>query len=268
MRLTEMAVRRLIGALAPLITIYAVAVPLAAQSARTSSQDVIGPARGAYYSLSKQGFDGFKATIDPNWEVILGPASTAANLKVFRALQFSMTVDANGAATVSHEALNTEKLRVEPYVTQIHNNMQRLVAAFFGTWARFMVSSPFPAAVKIENVANGYRLSYTTQSTDAILTLTSDLLIAEWNFTAQRSKRTIKPLFRKTAEGLLLTGYQTVFEPAGEGIKTTLDYTIEYQDVSGMKLPHRIQIRGMYGSEPVEAELIFNQYALNPRRTN
>ena len=98
-----------------------------------------------------------------------------------------------------------------------------------------------------------------------MLKMTKDLLITEWKLTGPRSKRTIKPIFERTADGLILKGYNSLFEPVDDGIKTTLDHTIEYQNVGGMKFPHKIEIRGLHGTEPVAAELNFNQYVLDPR---
>jgi hypothetical protein len=259
---------KLFHAFASLVAIYALTVPVSAQSAHTSNQGIIDRAQGAYYNLRKQGFAGFKAAIEPNWEVTLGPTATQENLKIFQAVRLSMTVDANGAVTVSHEVADTEKLRAGPYVREIHNNVQRLVASFFGMWARFMVSSPFPengSQVKIENSGDERRLLYTADSTDVVLTMTNDLLVTEWKRTGPNAKRTIKPLFQKTDAGFLLNSYKSLFEPVGAGIRTDLEFTIQYQDVGGMKLPHKIDIRGVHGGQPVAAELTFNQYVLNPR---
>jgi hypothetical protein len=260
-------VRKLIPAIASLVTIYALTLQVSSQSV-PNKQEVITRARSSYYNLPGQGFNGFKASIEPNWEVILGHTATPETLKVFRALRFSMTLDASGNVTISHEVVNPEKIRLEPYINQIHENVRRLVASFFGTWSMFVVSSPFPEAesqIKIENSGKEYQLLYTFNSADAMLTLTSDLLIVEWKLTGPGGTRTVKPAFQKSAGGLLLTRYQTNFEPSREGIKTSLSLQIEYQDVSGMKLPHKLQIKGIHGSEPIEAELEFNHYVLNPR---
>lgn len=257
-----------VRALGSLLFIYSLSVPTAScASALIATQDVIGQARDKYYCLTRRNFNGFKATIEPNWEVILGQKATPQNLKVFRALRFSMTVDAKGAVTVKHEVAAGDEARVEAYVSQIHGNLQRLVAAFFGAWTMFMLRSPFTeteSAIKIENINNEYRLFQTMQSGEVVLTMTSDLLITDWKVTGPRAKRTIKPRFHKDVEGLLLNGYRSIFEPVSEGIKTTLEVNIEYQDVSGMKLPHKVRISGMHGSEPVDAELVFDEYVLNP----
>ncbi len=226
-----------------------------------ANQDVINQARSAYYSLARKGFKGFTATIEPNWQVILAQTATPANLKIFRAVQFSMVVDANGAVTVTHEVgADAAKPDLQPTVNRIHYDIQRLVTGFFNTWRTFAVSSPFPETandVKIDNVGKQYRVFYRTQSGEVTIAMNSDLLMTEWNFSAPNVKRTVKPKFQNTVDGLLLTGYHGVFQPAGPGIKTTLDFQIEYQDVSGMQVPRKLRFNGMHGNEPVEAELVF-----------
>ncbi len=225
-------------------------------------QDLVRQSKDAYYNLARHGFKGFKATIEPNWEVILAHTATPENLEVFRAVRFAMVVDAKGAITIKHEVtaiLTTPKMQL--VVNQIHYHIQRLVAGFFSTWRMFMVDSPFPdtdTQIKVENVGNEYRLSYSTQSGEVtMMMMSSDLLITEWSLVNPRAMRTVKPHFQKTAEGFLLTGYKGDFEPITQGTKAALDFNIEYQDFNGMKLPHKVRLGGLYGSEPVEAELVF-----------
>ena len=245
-----------------LLTILGVTASVVYPHAQSqSNHDVISQARSAYYSLAKKGFKGFTATIEPNWEVILAQTATPANLRVFRAVQFSMVVDANGAVTVTHEVgADAARPELQPTINRIHSDVQRLVTGFFNTWRIFSVGSPFPetaSEVKIENAGKQYRVSYPTPSGEVTIAMTSDLLMTEWSLSAPTVKRTVKPKFQKTVDGLLLTGYHGVFEPVGNGIKTTLDFQIEYQDVSGMKFPRKLRFNGMHGSEPVEAEIVF-----------
>jgi hypothetical protein len=253
--------RKLARALSSLLTILALTVSVYAGDQVATNQNVIGQARSAYYSLTRKGFKGFTATVEPNWEVILAHTATPENLKLFRAVRFSMAVDANGAITVRHEAgANAAKPEFQPVVNKIHYDVERLLTGFFNTWRMFMVGSPFPESenqIKIENPGKQYRLFHSMQSGEVMIMMTGDFLITEWNLSGPRAKRTVKPHFQKTADGFLLTSYQGVFEPIGDGIKTTLDFNIEYQDISGIKLPHRVRLSGTHGSEPVEAELVF-----------
>lgn len=193
--------------------------------------------------------------------MILAQTATPANLKIFRAVQFSMVVDANGVVTVTHEVgADAAKPDLQPTVNRIQYDIQRLVTGFFNTWRIFAVNSPFPETasdIKVGTAGKQHRVSYQTQSGDVTIAMNSDLLITEWNLSTPTAKRTVKPKFQKTVNGLLLTGYHGVFEPIGPGVKTTLDFQIEYQDVSGMKVPRKLRFNGMHGSEPVEAELVF-----------
>src|SRR5688500_4150723 len=71
-----------------LLTIIALTASVYPHKQSSANQDVINQARSAYYNLSRKGFKGFTATIEPNWEVILAQTATPANLKIFRAVQF------------------------------------------------------------------------------------------------------------------------------------------------------------------------------------
>jgi hypothetical protein len=246
---------------APLIILAIVALNVSAhpRPQAPTNQEFLSRARSAYYSLARKEFKGFTATVEPNWEVILGDTSTPASLKVFRAVQFSMTVDANGAITITHEVgPNAAKPELQPTVNRIHADVQRLVSGFFNTWRIFAVNSPFPETeVQVEKTGARYQLSYTTQAGEVTIAMGGDLAITEWNLAGPTVKRSVKPQFQKTPEGLLLTDYKNVFDPVGEGIKTTLDFHIEYQDAGGLKLPYRVRLSGMHGTEPVAAELVF-----------
>jgi hypothetical protein len=252
--------RKLIRALGSLLTILSLTVSVDTGAHPVAEQGVIGQARSAYYNLTSKGFKGFTATVEPNWKVILADTGTKENLKVFSAVRFSMVVAANGDVAVRHSvSANATKPNLQPFINKIDYDVERLISGFFNTWRIFMVSSPFPETeeIKIENSGAEKLLSFNIQSGKVTILTTGEFLITEWNLTAPTGKRTVKPRFQKTVDGFLLTGYQSVFEPINAGIMTTLDFNIEYQDVDGMKLPHKVRFSGMHGTEPVEAELIF-----------
>ena len=257
-----------IAALVSILLFHLVSSSAAGQTTDSGNKKLIADARTAYYSLTRHNFNGYTATLRPNWKVILAETATPENLKVFRSQHFSMTVDRIGSVSVNREFDVVQRASTATYVKQIHENVQRLLSSFFGTWSFFMISSAFPEVrMNIENLGQEYQISYTVQSTDVKLKLTTDFLITEGRFFDGKVKRTIKPIFQKTPEGFLLTGYHIVFEPVGRGNKTTIETRIEYDEIVGLKLPGKIHIKGIYGAEPIEAELKFNDYELTaPRR--
>jgi hypothetical protein len=242
-----------------LLILLLLTVSLPAEQTVAAQQDVLTHARSAYYSLAKKGFKGFTATVEPNWDVILAQTATPANLKVFRDVKFAIVVDENGAVTVTHElGPNASKPDLAPTVDRIHYHVQRLVTGFFNTWRSFVVNSPIPdTEIKIENTGKQYRVSYGTPPGEVTLTMSSDFSITETHFAGPTVKRTVKPEFQKTADGFLLTAYKQLSEPVGDGVKTTLDFHIDYQDLNGMKVPQKVRLSGVYGGEPIAAELTF-----------
>jgi hypothetical protein len=64
--------RKLIRTFGSLLTVLALTASIDAGYHPVANQGVIGQARSAYYNLTSKGFKGFSATIEPNWEVILG----------------------------------------------------------------------------------------------------------------------------------------------------------------------------------------------------
>jgi hypothetical protein len=262
----NMTITKTIRVLALIITIQLPTPSFNAQSRPAGPGDVLTQARNIYYNLRRQGFNGFQATIEPNWEVILADTATEENLKVFRAVHFSMTVDARGAVTLRHEVDEKQRTKLKPYLTQIHDDVQRLLAGFFRTWSFFMIDSAFPETqIKIESVGKQHIVSYSFRSDNVVLNMSPDFVLTEGRFAGPTSRRVINPIFEMTSDGFLLTGYHIVFEPVAAGVRSTLDTRVEYQDISGMKLPNKIHIKGTYGSEPTEAELKFSQYVVTPR---
>ena len=244
--------------LVTLLTILALTVSAQPRGQANTNNEVLNRARGAYYSLARKGFKGFTAAVEPNWEVILAHTATPKTLAIFRAVQFSLAVDANGAATVTHEVGANAKPELQETADRIQSDVQRLVAGFFNTWRIFVVNSPFPETeIQIENPGKHYNFSSTSPNGKVTVTMMDDFSITEWQLAGPTVKRTVKPQFQKTADGFLLTAYQALFEPVGEGIRTKLDFQIEYQELSGMKVPFKVRLSGMHGSEPVEAELVF-----------
>lgn len=231
-------------------------------------EEKISAARNAYYNPKSHGFAGFTATIKPNWKVILGPTSTRQNLKVFQSIRFSLEADANGAVKVTRDFAENAA-GAEAYIKEIQENLQRLVSGFFGIWSVFTITSPFPAesenSLKFENAGNECRVFYSTNTTDVVLAMTDANVISELKLNSPRARRTIKPVFEKTSEGLLIKGYHSLFEPIGAGMKSDLKVAIEYQEVDGIKLPSKLELRGKLGADPIAAELSFDEMRLFSR---
>lgn len=224
-----------------------------------TTDDVTSRARNSYYNLPRQGFKGFTAKLEPNWEVILGTTATRNNLKVFRDIKFSIVVDEKGIVTVTHKlGTNAAKPNLQNLVQKIHSDIERLIMACFATWRMFMITSPFLGenSIKIAHSGDRFEISYAASAGNVTIKMTESLLITEYSLVGSTSRRIVKPRFEKDVDGLILTGYESVFEPVNAGKSTNLEFRIEYQSLGGMKLPSKIAFSGTHREEPVAAEVV------------
>ncbi len=230
--------------------------------------EVVRRARSAYYNLRELGFTGFAANLEPNWEVILKGAASAEALKLFRGLRFSVSLDDTGTVKVSRHGPAPPAI-TEDRIKEIDGNVARLVTGFFRTWKMFMMGSPFPEGsrdLQIENLGKQYRLSFAGQGEKVVTTMTDDFTITEVKVSAPTYNGTIKPRFEKTSRGYVLTSYEGNYEPTSGQRKTRISVRIDYEEVGGLKLPQKVRFSGTYSDDPIEAELLLNQYELKPLR--
>src|SRR5947209_1529017 len=94
----------------PLLMACCLAVMAQSQTPVANSKKVMEDARNAYYGLRVAGLDEFRATVKPNWELVLkdqlasDPANAQAALKLLNGLHFSMLLDGTDKVTVTHHA--------------------------------------------------------------------------------------------------------------------------------------------------------------------
>jgi hypothetical protein len=127
-----------------------------------------------------------------------------------------------------------------------------------------VLTSPFPEVTgeyNLEELENQYHLSYKDGSAAARTTMSKkDLVMSEIKVDSPRFKSVIKPQFTKSAQGLLLSGYEATYQGAGGGATVQLNVLIENQSVSGFELPHKLNLGGSYQGTPFPMELTFGDY--------
>src|SRR5258707_8111581 len=94
----------------PMLLVCGLAEAAQSHTPGADNKKVIEDARHAYYSLRGAGLDEFRATIKPNWEILLkdqlkaDPASAQAGVKLLNGLHFSMLLDGTDKVTITHHA--------------------------------------------------------------------------------------------------------------------------------------------------------------------
>jgi len=240
------------------------------QTAVTNPKKVIEDARHAYYSLRAAGLDEFRATVKPNWELVLkdqlqsDPAGAQAGLKLLNGLHFSMLLDRNDKVTVTHHTdIDPTSEQQRKGFEDIYSGMDQAINGFFTTWELFMLNSPLPAAdsdYTLENLGTQYRLSYKDGAADVVTMMGKNLIITDIKVNSKDFISSVRPQFVHTAKGFVLTGYDADYKPtSGPGV-VKLSLKIEHAPVSGLQLPVNLVLDSVMDDAPTHMELAFSEH--------
>jgi hypothetical protein len=242
----------------------------AADKNSAAQKQIVQRGRDAYYNLRTAGLDEFRATIKPNWALVLkdqlqaDPAGGQAALKLLNGLHFFMLLDKDGKITVTHRT-DTEPANEQQRkgFDQIYSGMDQAINGFFATWSVFMLSPPLPAAdsqYRIEDLGAQYRISYKDGQSDVITTMGKDMIITEVKVNSAEFISSVRPRLTHTAKGFVLSGYSADYKPtSGPGV-VKLDITIDHQTVSGLQLPVNLVLDSVMDGAPTHMELAFSDH--------
>lgn len=234
------------------------------------SKKVVEKARQAYYNLRAAGLDEFRATIKPNWSLVLekqlkdDPASGQAALKLLNGLHFSMLLDKEGKVTVTHRT-DTEPANDQQRqgFDQIYSGLDQAITGFFTTWSEFMLKPPLPAAdseYQLEDLGTQYRISYKDGPSDMITTMGKDMIVTEVKESSKDYISSVRPQLTRNAKGFVLTGYSADYQPtSGKGV-VKLDLKIQNQAVNGLQLPASLVLDSVLDGEPTHMELALSEH--------
>jgi hypothetical protein len=256
----------------PLLIACSLAAMAQSPTSITDNKKVIEDAQHAYYSLRTAGLDEFRATVKPNWELVLkdqlkaDPVGAQAGLKLLNGIHFSMLLDDAGKVTVTH------KTDTEPSSEQqrkgfddIYSGMDQAINGLFATWSLFMLNSPFPSSdskYKLEDLGTQYRLSYKDGRADVVTMMGKNLIITDIEVTSAEFNSSVRPQFVHTPKGFVLTGYDADYKPtSGPGV-VKLALKIQHHPVDGLQLPDTVVLDSVMDGAPTHMELAFSDYAV------
>jgi hypothetical protein len=240
---------------------------LAVLPAQAADKDVvIRQARAAYYSLNGEGMQQFQCDMAPNWDALLAdlrktdPAGADRAVQKLKELRFSATVPSQGNAKVTHNEISAENKKMADGLTQIYSGMEQMIVGFFQTWSVFVISPGLPEAgstYQLEEIPSGYRISYKDGAADVVTQMNKDFSISSTAVSSKEFDSTLQPLFKQTAKGFLLSGYQATYTGTSAAEKTELQVKVDYQQIDGLQLPKTLDLQGTYGGNPFKVEVAF-----------
>src|SRR5258706_4110586 len=130
---------------------------------RVDKKQLLRNAQEKYYNLKRAGLVELESNVQPNWDVVLGPQTNAASLKLLNAIHFSMVIDSQSTFRMFHRTDDyAANQKSSGALDPIYLGMHDAVSRFISTWSLFMLTSPFPdpdSECEIEQTADQIRFS-------------------------------------------------------------------------------------------------------------
>ena len=260
-------------------------------------QQLLKKARAAYYSLKTEGMKGFSCTMVPNWAALLeeprkaDPAKIDEAIERLKGIHFSVDVDADGGAKVAHNEISADNDAMAKGLAQVYSGMEQMTSGFFQTWAVFVIHPALPEQgtdFDLETSPLQYHLAYkeggtkapaeaekpagtevmpavAPESATAIdVTMSRLFVIDSVKVAADKFTSTIKPQFAKTRKGYLLIGYDAEYQGSTGSDRTELHVNLENQSVSGLQVPKKLMLKGLYNGSPFAVEVVFSGCTATP----
>jgi hypothetical protein len=240
---------------------------LASQGADFDKAKTLQTARARYCNLRTQGLSDVQVAIQPNWEVLLEGTNAAPSARtLLNNLHFWISMDEADRLKLSHDrkAVPTDQLEA---VQKIFTGMNSSVTGFLRTWSIFLLGSPFPAPgsdYAVERRANGFRFLQKQNDLDVTIDTDNEFAVTEIRAVAVDRVSSLKPILEKTPAGLVLKGY-TASSRRPDGSNTTVQASLEYGTVSGLRLLHKVNLDTVFQGVPAKFEWLFTDYQVKLR---
>jgi hypothetical protein len=245
---------------------------LAPQGSAADKQEIIRQAKRAYYNLPSQGLIEMQSAVVPNWGAILKeelktdvPPDHPA-FKILNGLHFRLSLDEKGAAKLTHQTDNTptDQASIEN-MNQTISGVEQVLSGFSQTVAPFLFTSPFPeveSAYELEEQGDQYRLSYKEGQFDVLTIMKKDFAIVEFKVSGPEFNASVKPQFKSTPKGFLVTGYQATYQASSGTESYQLSVQIDYQEVEGFQVPAKLGVDATVNAATHKMELQFTGYQI------
>lgn len=237
------------------------------QRSEVEKKQILATARQKYYNLRRSGLIGFEASLKPNWQAVADFQSNPDALKLLELLNFSVSIDSESKLRMDHPTdliPTTEK--AADSMKKIFDQMDQAVSRFISTWSVFMLTSPFSpvdSSYEITEFADRYQFSRREGETTVVTLTDKNFKINEIKVTGTGFKASLKPALKETSEGFILDGYESKYET---GLRETrVEAHLEYQLVSGLQLPRKVNVNTVYEGKTAQIGWLFSDYKVKVR---
>jgi hypothetical protein len=239
-----------------------------ARGAQSERKQIVTRARDAYYNLRRSGLIEFRSNIQPNWELLLaGVDKKASAIKLLDGLHFSVSIDSDSRFRLDHRVdVTPPDQKTADGLGKIVKGVDESVSQFFVTWSLFMLTSPFAEVetdYEVKESVGEYRFSHKETAGDVLTITDKDFMVTEIRVSGRDFNASLKPVLEKTKKGFILKGFAAGYET---GLRSTsVKARLEYEELSGLQLLHKVNLDTVYDGVPAQMEWLFTDYQVKVR---
>lgn len=254
------------------------ALPLRAQAPPAASADskaVLAKARAAYYNLSSRGYQQYRFQAKPDWAIVLGdlaktnPTGYDAAMALFSKLRFDVVVDGGGSAKISHNDVDSPNEQTRAGLTQVYSGMDQMLTGFFQTWTPFMIETPFShvgSDLSVEAVGAKYRVRWVEGGTTKVDILTDQAFaITEMKVTTPTFDSTIRPVFDRGSNGLVLASYEAEYKEKAPAPPIRIVVLIKNRPIESLLMPSDLDLTAWVGEAKTHILMAFTEARLDKK---
>lgn len=199
-----------------------------------------------YYALREKKLGSFTCDVRPVWETV--PAAmmlpvTLVGKGQIEAARFKFTTDTRHNLSFEKEyPKDTGAIKSAVY-DKFSEWFGSVVKGFFMTWGAKGMGGPLAdayVASSIDETPTGHRIGVNVPEEQMEYVVSKDNLVTEIVTRASGGEIDEHPGFTPSAEGMLLTSMDAVNKQGSD--TTHIRYDVDYQQVDGFQLPHRIHL--------------------------
>jgi hypothetical protein len=255
---------------ASLLVAGLVAVGAAQRIADPERKNLLVSAANAYYNARELGLSEFSCVAKPDWAAIVGSApADAEGLKFLNAQHFYVKLNAENNVELIHKSDFPPPKEFEKDLKDLEAGMREMTTGFFGVWAAFALRNPFPepgSKCEVLSSVAGYEIRCDDPAANVVTVVKKDLSITEIRVKAPNTTTIMRPVFNKTPEGFIISGYNSDADmPDGGKVKSHVE--VVYDGQEAYQLPVRIKFDGSVGNERVKLDLILTDYQVTRKKS-
>ncbi len=233
--------------------------PAAALAAQADANAAfLAKASSLYYSTTKQGLTGFDCAVHPDWANIFKTVQKAKGtpaeddtkpIALLNSVKLTIHARLNGPGSgldwtpaTTHTPPDQDSTNL---LNTMHKGIGQMLQGYLQFWTPFVNGSVIPdptSGLEVTKTATGHTIHAVDGTTALTEVLDANNVLKQFNVDMGGTKVSFDPTYKPTPNGLLVSSFSAVVQPAGATPEQAqkMQIGVEYQTLKGFLIPQTL----------------------------